>query len=90
MVHLSWNEGGSELAIADSAGRVSVFAISMAMNSFGGSRSAMMDADDDGNQVVGLLWLNMNRPVRSDPSGICFDIPVRSISRLGAWISAGD
>jgi mediator of RNA polymerase II transcription subunit 16 len=65
LIHLSWNESGSDLAIADSAGRVSIFAISMAMNSFGGSRSAMIDPDDDGNQVVGMLWLNINRPVRS-------------------------
>lgn len=64
LVHLSWNEGGSELAIADSAGRISIFAISMAMNSFGCSRNPMMDTGDDGNQVVGMLWLNMNRPVR--------------------------
>ncbi|KAK2754263.1 mediator complex subunit [Arachnomyces sp. PD_36] len=62
LLHLSWNEAGSELAVADSAGRISVFPVSMAMNSFGCSRNAMMDPDDDGNQVVGMLWLNVNRP----------------------------
>jgi mediator of RNA polymerase II transcription subunit 16 len=63
LVHLSWNETGSELAIVDCSGRISVFSISTALSILSLSRSALVDPDDDGAQVVGLLWLNMNRTV---------------------------
>jgi len=52
-----------ELAIVDCSGRISVFSISTALNVLSLSRSVLSDSDDDGAQVVGLLWLNMNRPV---------------------------
>ena len=62
-IHLAWNEAGSDLAIVDSSGRVLVVSMSIALNVLGPSRLALNDSDDDGNQLVGLMWLCMNRPV---------------------------
>lgn len=63
LVHLSCNETGSELAVVDCLGRVSIYSISMALNSITGLRQAMLDSSDDSNQVVGMMWLNTTRSV---------------------------
>jgi len=63
LVHLSWNETGSELAVVDCLGRVSIYSISMALNSITGLRQASFDSSDDSNQVVGMMWLNTSRSV---------------------------
>ncbi|KAL2832149.1 mediator complex, subunit Med16 [Aspergillus cavernicola] len=65
LVHLCWNESGSELAIADSSGRVSICSIPIALNTVTGARQASADADDDGAQIVGMMWLNQARSVHS-------------------------
>ncbi|KAL4879567.1 mediator of RNA polymerase II transcription subunit 16 [Aspergillus karnatakaensis] len=65
LVHLCWNESGSELAVADSSGRVSICSIPIALNSVNGARQAAFDADDDGAQIVGMMWLNQQRSVHS-------------------------
>lgn len=70
LVHLSWNETGSELAVVDSFGRISIYSISIALNSITGLRQAGFDSGDEGSQVVGLMWLNTQRPV-------CFFFMVR-------------
>lgn len=64
LVHLSCNETGSELAVVDCLGRVSIFSISMALNSITGQRQASFDSSDDSNQIVGMMWLNTSRSVR--------------------------
>ncbi|KAL3480222.1 mediator of RNA polymerase II transcription subunit 16 [Aspergillus californicus] len=65
LVHLCWNESGSELAIVDSSGRISICSTPIALNTVNGIRPAEFDADDDGGQIVGMLWLNQNRSVHS-------------------------
>ena len=65
LVHLSWNQTGSELAVVDIFGRISVFSILIAMNRFAVSRSCVVDQEDDLGAIVGLFWLNIDRPVRS-------------------------
>ncbi|KAG2022076.1 hypothetical protein GB937_004170 [Aspergillus fischeri] len=65
LVHLCWNEPGAELAVADSSGRVSIYSISIALNSIAGHRQAAFDPDDDGAQIVGMMWLNTQRTVHS-------------------------
>lgn len=78
LVHLSWNEVGSELAVADSSGRVSIYNIAIGLNSLAGQRQASYDADEDGAQIVGMMWLNIQRSVsafqtRIGPMGlICY------------------
>lgn len=64
LAHLSWNETGSELAVVDCSGRISIYSISIALNSITGLRQASFDSGDDGNQVVGMMWLNSQRYVR--------------------------
>lgn len=75
LVHLCWNESGSELAIADTSGRVSIYSIPIALNSVNGARQAAFDAADDGAQIVGMMWLNQNRSVTihstRDIYGLC-------------------
>ncbi|KAL4809606.1 mediator of RNA polymerase II transcription subunit 16 [Aspergillus unguis] len=65
LVHLCWNESGSELAVADTSGRVSIYSIPIAVNSVNGVRQAAFDADDDGGQIVGMMWLNQHRSIHS-------------------------
>ncbi len=63
LVHLSWNHTGSELAVVDIFGRISIFSILIAMNRFAISRSCVLDQEDDMGAIVGLSWLNIDRPV---------------------------
>ncbi|KKK26961.1 mediator of RNA polymerase II transcription subunit 16 [Aspergillus rambellii] len=65
IVHLSWNEPGSEIAVVDSSGRVSIYSIPFALNGVNGIRQAAFDPDDDGAQIVGMMWLNQHRSVHS-------------------------
>lgn len=67
LVHLCWNETGSELAVVDSSGRVSIYSILIAMNSIAGQRQAAFDPDDDRSQIVGMMWLNTQRSVSTLP-----------------------
>jgi mediator of RNA polymerase II transcription subunit 16 len=64
-IHLCWSDMGADLAVVDSCGRISVFTTSLALNALAQQRSSAIDPDDDGNQPVGLMWLSVNRPVRS-------------------------
>ncbi|KAJ5107443.1 Mediator complex subunit Med16 [Penicillium angulare] len=52
LVHLSWNETGSEMAVVDCLGRVSIYSISLALNSITPVRQAQLDSSDDSNQVL--------------------------------------
>lgn len=61
LVHLSWNESGSELAVVDCLGRVSIYSLPMALNSINCLRQASFDSSDDSNQIVGMMWLNTPR-----------------------------
>ncbi|KAL1954471.1 hypothetical protein VTO42DRAFT_1147 [Malbranchea cinnamomea] len=61
--HLCWNELGTELAIVDSCGRISTFAMSIALNALSSQKPATIDPCDDGNYPVGLMWLSINRPI---------------------------
>lgn len=64
VVHLSWNELGSDLVVVESSGRVSIFTIGIALNAVNAYRPAV-DPDDDSAQVVGMMWLNSQRSVCS-------------------------
>ncbi|PGG96375.1 hypothetical protein AJ79_09615 [Helicocarpus griseus UAMH5409] len=61
IAHLLWNEAGTELAIVDSSGRISIVAILTAVNTVNPARQPSLDPDDDWAQPVGLLWMNVNR-----------------------------
>ncbi|PGH30262.1 hypothetical protein GX50_06980 [[Emmonsia] crescens] len=63
IAHLLWNESGSELAIVDSCGRISIATILSTLNTINFARQSSMDPDDDWAQPVGLMWLNANRPL---------------------------
>lgn len=63
LMHLSWNETGSELAVVDCLGRVSIYSLPMALNCVTGLRQASVDSGDDSNQIVGMMWLNTSRSV---------------------------
>lgn len=63
LVHLCWNETGSELAVVDCLGRVSIYSLSLGLNSINCLRQASLDTSDDSNQIVGMMWLNTSRAV---------------------------
>lgn len=65
--HLCWSPTGSELAVIDTAGRVTILAIFSSLNKPSLSRTCQIDPSDDLHRVVGCYWLNMapfpsNRP----------------------------
>ncbi|OJK00380.1 hypothetical protein ASPACDRAFT_1868972 [Aspergillus aculeatus ATCC 16872] len=64
LVHLSWNESGSELAVVDLSGRLSIYSIPIALNSVNGLRPPSFEPDDSA-QIVGMLWLNTQRSVHA-------------------------
>lgn len=78
LVHVCWNETGAELAVVDSSGRVSIYSISVALNSIAGQRQPTFDPDDEANQIVGMMWLNMHRSV----CGHLSPLPLRRCSTL--------
>jgi hypothetical protein len=63
IVHLSWNPSGSELAVVDMLGRLSIFTIYIAVNRLNQSRSSIVDQEDDLGAIVGMSWLNVERMV---------------------------
>ncbi|OAL70354.1 hypothetical protein A7D00_5320 [Trichophyton violaceum] len=65
LVHLAWNEPGTDLAVVDSCGRISIVGMSIGLNVLIQSRPPALDPDDDGNQPVGLMWLALNRSVHT-------------------------
>ncbi|GAM41433.1 hypothetical protein TCE0_042r14550 [Talaromyces pinophilus] len=65
LLHLCWNETGSDLAVLDASGRISILSIPAALNSLGVSRQTVVDPPDDGSQVVGMMWMNSNRAVHA-------------------------
>ena len=63
--HVQWSHTGAELAVTDSAGRVSIVGMSlMALNHFSILRQHTLDQGDELSQVVGMYWLNVERAVR--------------------------
>ena len=56
LVHVCWNETGAELAVVDSSGRVSIYSVSIALNSIAGQRQATFDPDDEANQIIVILY----------------------------------
>ncbi|KAE8549529.1 hypothetical protein EYB25_008051 [Talaromyces marneffei] len=65
LLHLCWNETGSDLAVLDASGRISILSIPAALNNLGISRQTVVDPPDDGAQVVGMMWMNSNRAVHA-------------------------
>ena len=54
--------GGSPL-VFDSLGKISIVTIMFTLNEFTIPRKCVVDYEDHLNQVVGLLWLNTDKPV---------------------------
>jgi len=63
IVHLSWNHQGHELAVFDSMGRISIFTLLFTLSDFSAPRKCVIDTDDPLGVVVGLIWLNNEKPV---------------------------
>lgn len=57
LVHVSWNSSGSDLAVIDLFGRISIFTIVITMNRLTITRRSLVDSEDDMNALVGLTWL---------------------------------
>jgi mediator of RNA polymerase II transcription subunit 16 len=67
--HICWSPTGSELAVIDAVGRVTILSIFSSLNKPTLSRHCQVDSADDLHGVVGCYWLNLapypaNRPVR--------------------------
>ena len=64
LVHISWNPFGTELMIADEAGKIALCAIFVALNRITILRVMSPDPDDGLRSIVGLSWLPQIRRVR--------------------------
>ena len=67
--HLAWSPTGSDLAVIDAVGRVTILSIYSSINKPALSRPSHLDPADDLHAVVGSFWLNQapyppGRPVR--------------------------
>lgn len=68
--HLCWSPTGSDLAVIDAVGRVSILDVFSSLNKPSLRRDCRLDPADDSYAVVGCYWLNIaaypaNRPVRA-------------------------
>lgn len=63
LVNLSWNHQGSELAVFDCLGKVSILSVTINLCEFAVPKKCVLDSEDNLNDVVGLLWLNTDKPV---------------------------
>lgn len=88
LAHVSWNETGSELAVADVFGRVSIYSISVALNSIQGQRQAIFDPTEDGSQLVGMTWLQTNRSVSTLLLGLTWNDPSDQFAQVHAFHQA--
>lgn len=61
--HLSWSHSGTELAVTDILGNISVFSLLLAINRCTASRRCILGAEDNLSVIVGLAWLNQDRSV---------------------------
>lgn len=61
--HLSWSHSGTELAVADILGNISVFTLAIAINHCTVSRRCALGTEDNLSAIVGLSWLNQDRSV---------------------------
>ncbi|KAL9060542.1 MAG: hypothetical protein Q9206_000986 [Seirophora lacunosa] len=59
--HLSWSHSGTELAVTDILGNISVFSPLLAINRCTVSRRCILGAEDNLSVIVGLAWLNQDR-----------------------------
>ncbi|KAH0544055.1 hypothetical protein FGG08_001673 [Glutinoglossum americanum] len=90
IVHLSWNPSGSELAVVDMLGRLSIFTIYITVNRLNQSRSSVVDQEDDLGAIVGMSWLNIERmfplyrPVVKDNNGQ-FQYPATNHKTFGPF-----
>lgn len=66
LVHLSWNHSGSELAILDVVGQVSVYAVINAINRLVLLRRCTPDSEDHLSAAVGMTWLHIDKPVKTN------------------------
>jgi len=57
--HLTWSPSGSDLAVIDSVGRVTILTMFASINRPSMSSNPQADPVDDLQRVVGCYWLNM-------------------------------
>lgn len=80
VVHLSWSHAGTEIAIVDVFGQISIYNVFLAINRLTAMRRCTLDQDNL-SAVIGLMWVYSDRWVRlEDP--VC-TVPCVSDSATG-------
>lgn len=70
--HLSWSPTGSELAVIDAAGRVTILGLFSSLNKPTLHRASQVDPADDLHRIVGSYWLNLAPYPPNRPVCLCF------------------
>lgn len=61
--HLSWNHNGTDLAVIDTLGNISMSSLLTSVNHSSVSKRCVLGADDNLSVPVGSMWLNQDRQV---------------------------
>jgi mediator of RNA polymerase II transcription subunit 16 len=89
--HLCWGPTGSELAVIDAAGRVTILSLFSSLNKPTLFRHAQMDPADDLHAVVGCYWLNLAPFPQSRPVSLGVSLYVCAVAnRLDNLTRSGD
>ena len=64
LVHLSWSHLGSEIAVIDILGRISIHMVLLAMNRATCVKRCIQEPEDDLSSAVGFMWLYSDNPGR--------------------------
>ena len=64
IAHLSWSHTGTEIAIVDVVGRISIYNIFLAINRLSAVKRCSADPEDNLSAVVGLMWAQSDKGVR--------------------------
>lgn len=66
--HVTWSPHGTDLLIIDSAGRIAVAVVYIALNRLIVTKALNCDPEDNMNAVVGFKWLDLKRRVSDSPN----------------------
>ena len=63
IAHLSWGHAGTELAVIDVFGQISLYSIFMTINRIATMRKCTFDPEDNLSAVISMMWLYNDKGV---------------------------
>ncbi|KAK9481311.1 mediator complex, subunit Med16 [Lipomyces japonicus] len=90
IVHLSWNTFGTELAVIDANGLLSIFMLHSIINQLTCIYRTTLPQNEHRSEIVGFKWLNSNKPILvSNPAtrqdDMQFHYNIHKTNLFGPW-----